>query len=142
MYVSLNLSQLMGDFILKQKDGNPPYQIASLCDDLHWNINFIVRGQDLLPSTGAQIFLAQQLGYDDFQKATFFPPPFIDRCRRGKALQVCGFYSFGFLAGSRRKPSCRMATGSAMAGNRISGRNAGGVGGDVAQMNGIAQRSF
>ncbi|HRD80191.1 MAG TPA: glutamate--tRNA ligase family protein [Saprospiraceae bacterium] len=70
--VSLNLPACMGDFVLRQKDGSPAYQIASLCDDLLWHINFIVRGQDLLPSTGAQMFLAQQLGYEDFQKATFF----------------------------------------------------------------------
>ena len=90
MYVSLNLSQLMGDFILKQKDGSPAYQIASLCDDLHWNINLIVRGEDLLPSTGAQIFLAQQLGYDDFQKATFFHHPLLTDAAGEKLSKSAG----------------------------------------------------
>lgn len=75
--VSLNLSTCMGDFVLLQKDGSPAYQIASLCDDMHWHINHIVRGQDLLPSSGAQTFLAQLLGYEEFQTATFFHHPLL-----------------------------------------------------------------
>ncbi len=62
----------MGDFVVRQKDGMPAYQVASLCDDLHWSINFIVRGADLLPSTAAQVWLAQQIpGKQPFAKACF-----------------------------------------------------------------------
>lgn len=75
--VSLNLSGCMGDFVLRQKDGSPAYQIASLCDDIHRRINFIVRGEDLLPSTGAQVLLAQWLGDEGFQNAVFFHHPLL-----------------------------------------------------------------
>jgi glutamyl/glutaminyl-tRNA synthetase len=59
--LSIRLDETMGDFIVRQKNGLPAYQIASLVDDVHFNINFIVRGQDLLDSTAAQEFLAENL---------------------------------------------------------------------------------
>lgn len=64
--------QLLGDFVVRQKDGLPAYQIASLADDLHFGVTHIVRGQDLLPSTGAQLLLAQRLGREAFQEVRFF----------------------------------------------------------------------
>ncbi|MDF1613958.1 glutamate--tRNA ligase family protein [Desulfurivibrio dismutans] len=58
----VSLATEMGDFILWRRDNLPAYQLASLVDDLDDGINFIVRGRDLLPSTAAQSFLAEQLG--------------------------------------------------------------------------------
>lgn len=57
----LPLASQMGDFVVKRKGGLPAYQLASLSDDLYWGINFIVRGEDLLYSTAAQVYLAQLL---------------------------------------------------------------------------------
>lgn len=71
----INLSQLMGDFIVRQKNGLPAYQLASLIDDTLYNINFIVRGEDLLPSTAAQILLADTLNQADFLNTTFWHHP-------------------------------------------------------------------
>lgn len=67
-----DLSREMGDFVVRQKNGAPAYQIASLVDDVDWKINFIVRGQDLPASTAAQIYLAKHLGFSSFQNATFW----------------------------------------------------------------------
>jgi glutamyl/glutaminyl-tRNA synthetase len=72
---SVNLSQTMGDFIVKQKNGLPSYQLASLVDDGLFGINCIVRGQDLLPSTAAQILLAEKLNYTSFLSTTFWHHP-------------------------------------------------------------------
>ena len=69
---SVNLSQMMGDFIVRQKNGLPSYQLASLVDDTLYNINFVVRGEDLLASTAAQIFLAKTLNQSDFLATTFW----------------------------------------------------------------------
>ncbi len=69
--------QEMGDFVLRQKNERPAYQLASLLDDLQWNINFIVRGQDLLSSTGAQIYLAELLNETAFTEATFWHHPLL-----------------------------------------------------------------
>lgn len=67
----VDLCQLMKDFIIWRRDDLPAYQLASLVDDLHYGINFIVRGRDLLPSTAAQLYLAKQLGYKSFEQSAF-----------------------------------------------------------------------
>ncbi len=67
----LAVAGLMGDFVVRQKDGMPAYQIASLSDDLHYGVDLIVRGMDLLPSSAAQLYLAQCLGETGFLKTTF-----------------------------------------------------------------------
>ncbi|WP_460675612.1 glutamate--tRNA ligase family protein [Hymenobacter coalescens] len=59
--VSLELDRAMPDFVLRKKDGVVAYQLASVADDLRLGTTLIVRGQDLLPSTAAQLWLAQQL---------------------------------------------------------------------------------
>lgn len=73
--LSIQLNETMGDFIVRQKNGLPAYQVASLIDDEYFNINFIVRGQDLLHSTAAQVFLAEMLNNSgtemQFQKNMF-----------------------------------------------------------------------
>ncbi len=68
----VSLGTEMGDFVIRQKNRQPAYQISSLIDDLYWNINFVVRGEDLLPSTAAQLYLAQLLDQRAFSKATFW----------------------------------------------------------------------
>jgi glutamyl/glutaminyl-tRNA synthetase len=73
----INLCQMMGDFIIRQKNGLPSYQLASLVDDTLYNINFIVRGEDLLNSTAAQIFLAEKLNNADFLSTNFWHHPLI-----------------------------------------------------------------
>ena len=74
---TIKLDETMGDFIIQQKNGLPAYQIASLADDELFNINFIVRGSDLLNSTAAQVFLAEQIGHLQFPKNTFFHHPLL-----------------------------------------------------------------
>lgn len=69
------LSESIPDFIIRRKDGVPAYQIASLCDDLRMGINLVVRGEDLLPSTAAQLHLAQLLGEDTFKQTQFLHHP-------------------------------------------------------------------
>ena len=61
-----------GDFVLRRKNGEPSYQVASLTDDEDLNINFIVRGLDLMPSTGAQLGLAHALGWNTLPNARFW----------------------------------------------------------------------
>lgn len=73
----IDLYQAMGDFVVKQKNGLPAYQIASLADDLDAGINFIVRGEDLRPSTAAQVFLAGLLNAPAFGRALFWHHPLL-----------------------------------------------------------------
>jgi glutamyl/glutaminyl-tRNA synthetase len=75
--LSISLDETMGDFVVRQKNGLPAYQIASLVDDEHFNIDFIVRGQDLLNSTAAQAFLGAKL-YGNSSKIYFHHPLLTD----------------------------------------------------------------
>jgi glutamyl-tRNA synthetase/glutamyl-Q tRNA(Asp) synthetase len=51
-----------GDLLLRDRDGHWTYQFAVTVDDLNDDIDLVVRGLDLLSSTGRQIALARMLG--------------------------------------------------------------------------------
>jgi len=51
-----------GDLLARDRDGNWTYQFAVTVDDLRDRITLVVRGEDLLASTGRQIALARLLG--------------------------------------------------------------------------------
>lgn len=69
--VCISLAEKMKNFVLKRKDGMPAYQLSSLSDDLKYGINLVVRGEDLIDSTAAQLFLAHLVGGDTFTHAHF-----------------------------------------------------------------------
>lgn len=52
----------LGDFTIWRREGIPAYQLVSLLDDLDHGVDCIVRGEDLRPSTEAQLYLASQFG--------------------------------------------------------------------------------
>ena len=51
-----------GDLLLRDRLGNWTYQFAVAVDDMAQGIDLVVRGDDLLASTGRQILLARHLG--------------------------------------------------------------------------------
>lgn len=51
-----------GDLLLRDRQGNWTYQLVVAADDLRHGVNLVIRGEDLLPSTGRQIRLARMLG--------------------------------------------------------------------------------
>lgn len=71
------LSENMHNFIIRRRDGLPSYQLASVVDDLYYDIDLIIRGQDLWPSTLAQHELAKALGKSDFHDITFYHHPLL-----------------------------------------------------------------
>ena len=60
---SVNLAQILGDFVVWKKDDTPAYNLASLVDDEILGVNLLVRGEDLLACSAAQKYAAQILGY-------------------------------------------------------------------------------
>jgi glutamyl-tRNA synthetase/glutamyl-Q tRNA(Asp) synthetase len=51
-----------GDLLVKDRDGNWTYQFAVTVDDMEQGVSLVIRGDDLLSSTGRQIQLARLLG--------------------------------------------------------------------------------
>ncbi len=58
----INLKEQVGDFALRRADGMWAYHLAVVVDDIAMDINNVLRGDDLLTSTGAQLALYEALG--------------------------------------------------------------------------------
>lgn len=54
-----------GDMLIRDREGNWTYQFAATVDDYLQGVTLVIRGQDLLPSTGRQLQLARLLGRAD-----------------------------------------------------------------------------
>jgi glutamyl-tRNA synthetase/glutamyl-Q tRNA(Asp) synthetase len=59
-----------GDLLVRDRDGHWTYQFAVTVDDIRQQVTLVIRGEDLLSSTGRQIQLARMLGRTD-------PPAFL-----------------------------------------------------------------
>ena len=58
----ISLREVVGDFVLKRADDMWAYHLAVVVDDIAMDINYVLRGDDLLTSTGAQLALYEALG--------------------------------------------------------------------------------
>ncbi|MFV1989252.1 MAG: tRNA glutamyl-Q(34) synthetase GluQRS [Acidimicrobiales bacterium] len=56
------ISGELDDFVVRRNDGAPAYNLAVVVDDAAQNVTQVVRGDDLLPTTHRQVWLAQTLG--------------------------------------------------------------------------------
>ncbi len=63
-------SDQCGDLLLRDREGNWTYQFAVTVDDWTQGVNLVIRGEDLLDSTGRQILLGRLLGRSE-------PPAFL-----------------------------------------------------------------
>lgn len=59
----VNLTEQVGDFIIRRKDGAWAYQLAVVIDDALMGVNEVVRGRDLLLSSPQQMYVAELLGF-------------------------------------------------------------------------------
>ena len=65
-----NVSQVLGDFPLARDEFGAGYTLACVVDDLLMGVTEVVRGDDLLAATPAQILLAKAL-HSNLQPSTF-----------------------------------------------------------------------
>ena len=101
----IDLTTGMGDFVVRRRDGLPGYQIASLMDDIEMGVNLIVRGVDLISSTGAQLLLAKCLN-DSFFPAAHFVHHMLMKNESGKKLsKSSGNHSLEFLRNKYNRPT-------------------------------------
>lgn len=77
-----------GDLLLRDRNGNWTYQFAVVVDDLRQGIDLVIRGQDLLSSTGRQIALARLLGRE--RPPVFLHHPLICRPDGAKLSKAAG----------------------------------------------------
>jgi glutamyl-Q tRNA(Asp) synthetase len=68
-------SEQCGDMLVRDREGNWTYQFAATVDDLVQGVTHVIRGDDLLASTGRQIQLARLLGRTE--PAIFYHHPLI-----------------------------------------------------------------
>ena len=83
----------MKDPIIFRKESISAYQIASLADDIHFEINTIIRGIDLLPSTAFQIYIANLIGDNQFSKSTYYHHPLMQDDNGKKLSKSAGSLS-------------------------------------------------
>ena len=95
----------MQNFIIRRRDGIPAYQLASVVDDLYYNIELIVRGQDLWSSTIAQHELALALDESRFSRIKFYHHPLLLEESGQKLSKSAGSTSIKYLRENGRKPS-------------------------------------
>jgi len=95
----------MHDFVVKKKDGFPAYQLTSVIDDLFYDVDFIVRGEDLWPSTLAQHLLALALGKDNFRNIIFYHHQLLLEEAGKKLSKSAGSTSVKYLRESGKTPA-------------------------------------
>ena len=77
-----------GDILLRDRVGFWTYQFAATVDDFVQGVTHVIRGEDLLSSTGRQIRLARLLGRDT--PARFLHHPLIMKSREQKISKADG----------------------------------------------------
>lgn len=103
--VTASLPREQQDFVVRKKDGFPAYQLASLVDDQYFNIDFIVRGTDLWPSTLAQHYLAHVLGADRFIDSIFYHHALLTLPDGRKLSKSAGDTSIRYLRKAGKTPA-------------------------------------
>lgn len=77
-----------GDLLLRDRSGNWTYQFAVVVDDLRQGVSLIVRGEDLLGSTGRQLRLGSLLGREG--QPTYLHHPLIRKPGGAKLSKAQG----------------------------------------------------
>lgn len=97
-------SMVQKDFIVKKKDGFPSYQLACVVDDQHYNVDLIVRGDDLRDSSEAQRYLAEELGFTSFVNSTILHHQLLMESASQKLSKSAGSTSLKHMKNEGKSP--------------------------------------
>jgi glutamyl-tRNA synthetase/glutamyl-Q tRNA(Asp) synthetase len=103
-----------GDLLLRDRDGHWTYQFAVTVDDIDDGITHVIRGLDLLSSTGRQIKLARMLGR--LHPPHFFHHPLIVKPDGEKLSKASGDSGVRDLRGAGEGPSLVLGRAAAAVG--------------------------
>lgn len=88
--VKVDLPSSLQNMVVRKKDGQASYQIASLADDVYFKVDLVVRGADLWDSSVAQLYLAQLLDLNSFLNTTFHHHSLITNLQGQKLSKSAG----------------------------------------------------
>ena len=101
---TIDLSSICHEFpsavhhaVLRKRDGDPAYHVASVVDDMFFGVDLIVRGADLLDSTLLQYELAVNTSQKNFNDVTFWHHPLISDAGGRKLSKSAGAGSVSAL---------------------------------------------
>jgi len=108
-----------GDLLLRDRDGNWTYQFAVTVDDMNDGVDLVIRGLDLLASTGRQIKLARMLGRH--RPPAFFHHPLVIKPDGEKLSKASGDTGIQELRGAGASPAEVVGLAAASAGIVVAG---------------------
>lgn len=91
-----------GDLLVRDRKGNWTYQFAATVDDFEQGVNLVIRGLDLLDSTGRQLQLARLLGRTEPPR--FLHHPLVMRTPEQKVSKSDGATGIRELRASGMRP--------------------------------------
>ena len=91
-------------FVVRKKNGYPAYHLSSVIDDLHFGVDLIVRGIDLLNSTLAHLYLATLLPGNTFHQTKFYHHQLLLEHDGSKLSKSAGSTSIQFLRKEGKSP--------------------------------------
>ena len=94
----------MRNFVVRKKDGYPAYQLTSVLDDVYYEVDLIVRGQDLWASTLAQNYLAPYIDAGAFCDISFYHHSLLMASGNEKLSKSAGATSVQYLRKEGKKP--------------------------------------
>jgi glutamyl/glutaminyl-tRNA synthetase len=85
------------DPVVRKKDGLPSYQLASVCDDIHFGVDLVIRGADLRDSSLIQLYLSGKLSPNNFTDTRFIHHALLKENGEQKLSKSAGSTSVHFL---------------------------------------------
>lgn len=102
-----------GHPVVRQRNGQPSSHLYSLADDLHFGVDTVIRGEDLLASSAHQMHLARLLNIEAFPFIRFMHHPLRKDARGDKLSKSAGAQALDTLRAQGITPEALRAEAGA-----------------------------